>query len=161
MPLAVVGRRCRRAFCGPRRVSRRAWFFGGYDDALAHWTSDAFSCFTQYEPTGSTRCTRRVTGSYRSCAGRVVSRITHFDPPRGRHGHRVQRFRRDRDGLGAGYGDELVRTAALWNRIVQNAMRCDFSWETQANEYLKLFAELLELDAAALIKRDPAQKAAR
>jgi starch synthase len=54
------------------------------------------------------------------------------------------------------YADEK-----LWARIVQNAMRMDFSWETQANEYLKLFAELLELDAAALIERNPAQKAAR
>ena len=49
----------------------------------------------------------------------------------------------------------------LFHRIVQNAMRCDFSWETQANEYLKLFAGLLQLDAAALIKRDALQKAAR
>jgi starch synthase len=54
------------------------------------------------------------------------------------------------------YADEK-----LWSRIVQNAMRMDFSWETQANEYLKLFAELLQLDAAALVERNPAQKAAR
>ena len=50
--------------------------------------------------------------------------------------------------------------AALWERIVQNAMRCDFSWATQTNEYLKLFAELLQLDAAALIKGNAPQKAA-
>jgi starch synthase len=49
----------------------------------------------------------------------------------------------------------------LWERIVQNAMACDFSWQTQANEYLKLFAELLQLDAAALIERNPSQKSAR
>ena len=49
---------------------------------------------------------------------------------------------------------------ALWVRIVQNAMRMDFSWETQCNEYLKLFAGLLQLDAAALIKRNAPQKAA-
>ena len=48
----------------------------------------------------------------------------------------------------------------LWQRLVQNAMRCDFSWETQANEYLKLFAGLLQLDAAALIERNAPQKAA-
>ena len=50
--------------------------------------------------------------------------------------------------------------AALRERIVQNAMRCDFSWATQTNEYLKLFAELLNLDAAALIKGNAPQKAA-
>ena len=45
--------------------------------------------------------------------------------------------------------------------MVQNAMRCDFSWQTQANEYLKLFAGLLQLDAAALIEGNAPQKAAR
>ena len=50
---------------------------------------------------------------------------------------------------------------ALWEKLVQNAMRQDFSWATQANEYLKLFAELLQLDAAALIEGNAAQKAAR
>jgi starch synthase len=49
---------------------------------------------------------------------------------------------------------------ALWDRLVQNAMRMDFSWETQANEYLKLFAELLQLDAATLIERNLPQKTA-
>jgi len=49
----------------------------------------------------------------------------------------------------------------LWDRLVQNAMRQDFSWETQTGEYLKLFAELLQLDAAALIKGDAPQKATR
>jgi glycogen synthase len=53
------------------------------------------------------------------------------------------------------YADEK-----LWSRIVQNAMRMDFSWRTQSNEYLKLFAELLQLDAAALIEGNPPQKAA-
>jgi hypothetical protein len=33
-------------------------------------------------------------------------------------------------------------------------MACDFSWKTQANEYLKLFAELLQLDAATLVERN-------
>jgi len=44
---------------------------------------------------------------------------------------------------------------------VQNAMRQDFSWETQTNEYLKLFAELLQLDAAALVEGNVAKKTAR
>jgi starch synthase len=50
---------------------------------------------------------------------------------------------------------------ALWQQLVRNGMSRDFSWETQANEYLKLFAELLQLDAAALVERNAPQKAAR
>ena len=49
---------------------------------------------------------------------------------------------------------------ALWERIMQNAMRQDFSWETQTSEYLKLFAGLLQVDAAALIKGNGPKKAA-
>jgi glycogen synthase len=52
-----------------------------------------------------------------------------------------------------------MRARALGTHRV-NAMRCDFSWETQCNEYLKLFAELLQLDAAALVKRNVPQKTA-
>src|SRR5262249_34920273 len=51
--------------------------------------------------------------------------------------------------------------ATIWERIVQNAMRQAFCWETQTSEYLKLFAELLQLDAAALVERDVPKKAAR
>jgi len=51
--------------------------------------------------------------------------------------------------------------ATIWDRLVQNAMRQDFSWEAQTSEYLKLFAELLQLDAAALIERNVSKEATR
>ena len=74
----------------------RAWFFGGYDEALAHWiegASDAFLMPSQYEPCGLNqmyslrygtdpdraphRRARRFGHAFRSGHGR-------------RHGHRVQ-----------------------------------------------------------------------
>ena len=55
----------------------------------------------------------------------------------------------------------MAGRTALWERLVQNAMRQDFSWARQTDEYLKLFAELLQLDAAALIEGNVAQKPAR
>lgn len=144
----------------------RAWFFGGYDESLAHWiegASDAFLMPSQYEPCGLNQMysLRYGTVPIVRRTGGLADSVTHFDPATG-------------EGTGIVFNDFdsaamtwALDTAmnwylqpSLWQRIVENAMRCDFSWETQANEYLKLFAELLQLDAATLIERDPAQKAA-
>jgi starch synthase len=144
----------------------RAWFFGGYDEGLAHWiegASDAFLMPSQYEPCGLNQMysLRYGTVPIVRRTGGLADSVTHFDPATG-------------EGTGIVFNDFdtaamswALDTAmswylqpALWQRIVENAMRCDFSWKTQANEYLKLFAELLQLDAATLIKRDPAQKTA-
>ena len=91
--------------------------------------------------------------------GGLADSVVHFDPATGLGTGIVFN---DFDAIAMGWALDTAMSwyakPALWERIVQNAMRCDFSWETQAGEYLKLFAELLQLDAAALIKRDPAQK---
>ncbi|HEY6125709.1 MAG TPA: glycogen synthase [Steroidobacteraceae bacterium] len=144
----------------------RAWFFGGYDDSLAHWiegASDVFLMPSQYEPCGLNQMYSLRYGTIPIVrkTGGLADSVTHFDPAMG-------------VGTGIVFNDFdaaamtwALDTAmgwylqpALWQRIVENALRCDFSWETQANEYLKLFAELLQLDGAALVKRNPAQKTA-
>jgi starch synthase len=144
----------------------RAWFFGGYDDSLAHWiegASDVFLMPSQYEPCGLNQMYSLRYGTIPVVrrTGGLADSVTHFDPATG-------------EGTGIVFNDfdaaamawaldtamQWYADPALWKRIVQNAMRCDFSWETQAGEYLKLFAELLQLDAAALVKRDSAKKPA-
>ncbi len=145
----------------------RAWFFGGYDDNLAHWiegASDMFLMPSQYEPCGLNQMYSLRYGTIPIVrrTGGLADSVTHFDPATGQ-------------GTGVVFNDfdasamtwaldtamKWYSDPALWELIVQNAMRCDFSWETQTNEYLKLFAELLQLDAAALVKGNAPQKAAR
>jgi starch synthase len=149
------------------RYKGRAWFFGGYDESLAHWiegASDAFLMPSQYEPCGLNQMysLRYGTVPIVRRTGGLADSVTHFDPTTG-------------VGTGIVFNDfdaaamtwaldtamQWYLQPVLWERIVQNAMACDFSWQTQANEYLKLFAELLQLDAAALIERNPSQKSAR
>jgi starch synthase len=144
-----------------------AMFFGGYDESLAHWieaASDVFLMPSQYEPCGLNQMYSLRYGTIPIVrrTGGLADSVTHFDPATGA-------------GTGIVFNDfdaaamtwaldtalQWYPDAALWERIMQNAMRQDFSWETQANEYLKLFAELLQLDAAALIKGNAPQKAAR
>jgi starch synthase len=93
--------------------------------------------------------------------GGLADSVTHYDPATGAGtGIVFNDFDAAAMGWALGTAMKWYADPALWQRIVQNAMRCDFSWETQASEYLKLFAELLQLDGAALIERDPAQKPA-
>jgi starch synthase len=145
----------------------RAWFFSGYDEGLAHWiegASDAFLMPSQYEPCGLNQMysLRYGTVPIVRRTGGLADSVTHFDPASGVGTGIVFN---DFDATAMSWALETAMKwysqPALWERIVQNAMACDFSWETQANEYLKLFAELLELDAATLVKRDAPQKAAR
>ena len=163
------GRRaCTRSFsrASPTKYRGRAWFFGGYDEALAHWiegASDAFLMPSQYEPCGLNQMysLRYGTVPIVRRTGGLADSVTHFDPATGEGTGIVFN---DFDAIAMTWALDTAMSwyaqPALWERIVQNAMRCDFSWETQANEYLKLFADLLKLDAAALIKRDAPQKTA-
>jgi starch synthase len=168
--VAVLGTgepRYAKFFAGLTETFRgRAWFFGGYDDSLAHWiegASDMFLMPSQYEPCGLNQMYSLRYGTIPIVrrTGGLADSVAHFDPATGQGTGIVFN---DFDALAMGWALDLAMQwyadAALWERIVQNAMRCDFSWATQTNEYLKLFAELLELDAAALIKGNAPQKAA-
>jgi starch synthase len=145
----------------------RAWFFGGYDESLAHWiegASDAFLMPSLYEPCGLNQMYSLRYGTIPIVrrTGGLADSVTHFDPVTGQGTGIVFN---DFDGAAMGWAlntaMQWYAQPELWERLVRNAMRCDFSWQTQANEYLKLFAQLLQLDAAALVEGNPAQKAAR
>ncbi|MEJ0086589.1 MAG: glycogen synthase [Pseudomonadota bacterium] len=149
------------------RYKGRAWFYGGYDESLAHWiegASDAFLMPSQYEPCGLNQMysLRYGTVPIVRHTGGLADSVTHFDPATGTGTGIVFN---DFDATAMAWALDTAMKwylqPALWERMVQNAMVCDFSWETQADEYLKLFAELLQLDAAALIERNPPQQAAR
>ena len=169
--VAVVGTgepRYEKFFAGLAETYRgRAWFFGGYDDSLAHWiegASDMFLMPSQYEPCGLNQMYSLRYGTIPIVrrTGGLADSVTHFDPATGLGtGIVFNDFDATAMNWALDTAMQWYADPALWERIVQNAMRCDFSWDTQTNEYLKLFAELLQLDAAALIKGNAPQKAAR
>ena len=145
----------------------RAWFFSGYDESLAHWiegASDLFLMPSLYEPCGLNQMysLRYGTVPVVRRTGGLADSVQHFDPATGQGTGIVF------NDFDAGAMQWALDTAmqwysqpALWQRLVRNGMARDFSWQTQANEYLKLFGDLLQLDAAALIERDAPKKAAR
>jgi starch synthase len=118
---------------------------------------------SQYEPCGLNQMYSLRYGTIPIVrkTGGLADSVVHFDPATGVGTGIVFN---DFDAVAMGWALDTAMSwyaqPALWERIVHNAMRCDFSWETQSNEYLKLFAELLKLDAAVLIKGNVPQKAA-
>ncbi len=169
--LAVVGSgdaKYQEFFSGlAERHRGHAMFFGGYDEALAHWieaASDVFLMPSQYEPCGLNQMYSLRYGTIPIVrrTGGLADSVTHFEPATGAGtGIVFNDFDASAMGWALDTAMKWYPDTVLWERIVQNAMRQDFSWETQANEYLKLFAELLQLEAAALIKGNAPQKAAR
>jgi starch synthase len=144
----------------------RVWFFAGYDESLAHWiegASDVFLMPSQYEPCGLNQMYSLRYGTIPIVrrTGGLADSVQHFDPATGT-GTGIVFNDYDSAAMGWAFDTAMQWYAqpALWDRMVQNAMRMDFSWETQCNEYLKLFAGLLQVDAATLIKRNAPQKAA-
>jgi len=169
--LAVLGNgdaRYEKFFAGLAERNRgRCWFFGGYDESLAHWiegASDIFLMPSQYEPCGLNQMysLRYGTVPIVRRTGGLADSVVHFDPATGT-GTGIVFNDFDTSAMNWALDTALQWYAQpqLWERIVQNAMRQDFSWVTQTNEYLKLFAGLLQLDAAALIEGNAPQKAAR
>jgi len=169
--LAVVGsgdEKYESFFAGlAERHRGHAMFFAGYDEALAHWiegASDIFLMPSQYEPCGLNQMysLRYGTVPIVRRTGGLADSVVHFDPATG-HGTGIVFNDFDSSAMTWALDTAMQWFAQpqLWERIVQNAMRQDFSWETQSSEYLRLFAELLQLDAAALVEGNAAQKAAR
>jgi starch synthase len=134
---------------------------------MAHWVegaSDLFLMPSQYEPYGLNQMYSLRYGTIPVVrrTGGLADSVVHFDPATG-SGTGIVFNDFDAAGMNWALNTALEWFAQprLWDRIVQNAMSQDFSWGTQANEYLKLFAELLQLDAAALVKGDAPQETAR
>src|SRR4029450_1900070 len=104
-----------------------AWFFGGYDESLAHWiegASDVFLMPSQYEPCGLNQMYSLRYGTIPIVrrTGGLADSVVHFDPATGhatglrlralpRPPHPVKRFRHRRDELGARHGPAVVRAA--------------------------------------------------
>ena len=92
MRLAVVGsgdKRYEKFFAGlAERYRGHAWFFGGYDEALAHWiegASDIFLMPSQYEPCGLNQMYSLRYGTIPIVrrTGGLADSVMHFDPATG------------------------------------------------------------------------------
>ncbi len=131
-----------------QRFPGRVSYQNGYHDELAHWieaASDMFLMPSRYEPCGLNQMysLRYGTVPIVRRTGGLADSVEHYDAASGA-------------GTGIVFNDfdvpafewalnaalDLYAQPAQWRRMVDNGMRCDFSWQHQGAQYLELYARL-------------------
>lgn len=133
-------RRLQQAF--PRQVC----YYRGYSEELAHLIeagADIFLMPSRYEPCGLNQMYSLRYGTIPVVrrTGGLADSVQHFDEHAGRGtGFVFDHF--DAAGLRWALGRALrvYSRPPLWQRVVDNAMQQDFSWETQARRYTELYS---------------------
>jgi starch synthase len=131
------------------RHARRVAFRSGHDERFAHLIeagSDMFLMPSQYEPCGLNQMYSLRYGTIPIVrrTGGLADSVRHFDPSTG-------------EGTGCVFNDYdapavewAVKTTLdwfaqplIWRRLMQNAMREDFSWSRQVGKYVEVFRAAL------------------
>lgn len=122
-----------------------------YDDKLARMIyagSDIFLMPSKYEPCGLSQLISLKYGTVpvvRNTGGlsdTVIDIQSEGDIKKGGTGFKFNNFTSDE------FLDAIIRALSfyerknLWNRIIKNGMKSDFSWESSAREYKKLYSSL-------------------
>jgi starch synthase len=132
------------------RFPKSVLYRNGYDDPLAHWieaASDVFLMPSRYEPCGLNQMYSLRYGTIPIVrrTGGLADSVQHFEPVTGRGNGIVFN---DFDAAAMSWALDLAfewfADSALWERVMRNAMRADFSWERQGAEYVRLFEKLVQ-----------------
>ena len=130
------------------RFPGRVAFRSGYDEDLAHLIeagSDIFLMPSRYEPCGLNQMYSLRYGTIPIVhrTGGLADSVQHFNPATGQGTCCVFN---DFDANAIRWALENTldwfADAALWQRIVQNAMAQDYSWDRQISRYVSMFREL-------------------
>ncbi|HEX4152494.1 MAG TPA: glycogen synthase [Steroidobacteraceae bacterium] len=131
------------------RHPRRVAFHSAHDERFAHWIeagSDIFLMPSQYEPCGLNQMYSLRYGTIPIVrrTGGLADSVRHFDPSTG-------------EGTGCVFNDydapavewalnttlDWFARPPIWQRLVDNAMREDFSWALQVGRYVEVFRATL------------------
>jgi starch synthase len=127
----------------------RVHFHRGYSDELAHWIeagSDMFLMPSHYEPCGLNQMysLRYGTVPIVRRTGGLADSVQQFDAASGQ-GTGVVFIDYDVGAViwAVGTALDLYAQQALWQRLVQNAMAQDFSWQRSVQRYIEVYERLL------------------
>jgi starch synthase len=131
-----------------RQFPRKVRFRGGYSDELAHRfeaAADLFLMPSRYEPCGLNQKYSQRYGTLPVVrrTGGLADTVTPWNPATGEGtGFVFESY--DAAGLRWALEQALAtwRNRPVWDRMVQNAMARDFSWEKQIQLYEALYAAL-------------------
>ncbi len=127
----------------------RLAFRSGYDEALAHRIiagSDLLVMPSRYEPCGLTQLYAMRYGTIPVVrkTGGLSDTVSHFDSATGKGTGSVFEHA-DAQGLIWGLTTALgwYEDEDVWRRIVENALRVDFSWTRQSGDYEALYRRVI------------------
>ncbi len=131
-----------------RRFPDSASFYQGFSNELAHWIeagADMFLMPSLYEPSGLNQMYSLKYGTVPVVreTGGLADSVDQINPGTGT-GTGILFRDYNAEGLNWALNRALDFHAngALWQAVIQNGMRQDFSWERQGARYVQLFREL-------------------
>jgi starch synthase len=137
-----------------RRWPSRLWFDGGFEEALAHniiAASDMVLLPSRYEPCGLVQlyAQRYATIPVAHRTGGLIDTIEPFDPATARGtGVMFPRLTARHLTDAVAQALEWFDTPELWQQMVANAMRADFSWRRQVEPYEALYRRIANADGS-------------
>ncbi len=131
-----------------QHARHRVSFYRGYNNKLAHWIeagSDMFLMPSRYEPCGLNQMYSLKYGTVPivRATGGLADSVEPINPRNGT-GTGVLFDHYDESGVAWAIDTalDLYDNKPLWNRIIQNGMSMDFSWQQQGAQYVTLFRTL-------------------
>jgi starch synthase len=130
------------------RFPGKAWFYRGFNEKLAHWIeagTDIFLMPSRFEPCGLNQMYSLKYGTPPVVhkTGGLADTVEPFDPAVGSGtGFLFENF--DAGGLAWALDRALTtyHSHPAWERLMQNGMAKDYSWDVQGREYVELYRRL-------------------
>jgi starch synthase len=132
-----------------RAFPRRAMFYRGYSDELAHWieaASDAFLMPSHYEPCGLNQMYSLKYGTVPIVrrTGGLADSVSQYSPATGSGtGIVFEHFDQPAVRWALETAIELHARPDDWRRLVANGMAEDFSWQRQGALYIEEYRRLV------------------
>lgn len=123
----------------------------GFDNALAHKIeagADIFLMPSRYEPCGLNQIYSLKYGTVPlvRATGGLDDTIENFDVDTGRgNGFKFAEYQPNALFQSIKLAVELYHQSDVWQRLIQNAMAADFSWDASARSYVKLYQQVAKI----------------
>ncbi len=130
------------------RFRGRVAYLAAYSEEVSHRIeagADLFLMPSRYEPCGLNQMFSLRYGTIPVVhrTGGLADTVTTFDPETGEgNGVAFEHFTPAGLSWALRYAVELYRDPAARKRVIANAMACNWSWETQAAEYVALYRRM-------------------
>jgi len=123
----------------------------GFDNALAHKIeagSDIFLMPSRYEPCGLNQIYSLKYGTVPvvRATGGLDDTIEHFDPvTKQGNGFKFTECKPNPFLESIQSAVKLYHKPKIWQKLIQNGMAADFSWDTSAKRYIELYQQVLKV----------------